>query len=272
MTFDPIKDLPPECALNILSNLGQKDLGHCSQVCTQWEAFVSDNALWKPGVQQKFSQVQTVPSFKQLLKEVNAQQLQSNDEIVDRVQKFLDRVSLGQNARFRCIIGSGQGQKVLSIEIKGKKEGAVVLNNEFADPADGIYEFANPANNISDFNFIEDYYAPNGIGNEKLTNPTPPRYKPRWHLERSDEDLSQHPSFEVFRIATSARGPFLAIMRSPAYSNSPISLEIKNAMRIKLDKIAHQSFRETYPLYLAVAGAVLATALFAYRFIAKNNT
>ena len=65
-------------------------------------------------------------NVKLLFRGITEQQVKSDDELLERVQAFVDRVQLGQNGSFRCLFPMGNRCLLLGVEIKGKVDGPIL--------------------------------------------------------------------------------------------------------------------------------------------------
>lgn len=124
--WDPVFELPPEIALYIFSFLDEKSLSRANQVCATWHCFTNDHLLWQEvakKIKEMFhGQIPRNVNIRNLIIELDQQRARTNDEVIDHFQAFMGKVCLGQEARFRCIIGVGKGFQTISIEIKCNKE------------------------------------------------------------------------------------------------------------------------------------------------------
>lgn len=189
-----IARLPEDIYLQVFSHFTPAELALCSQVHPEWRRLASDNWVWREQGRKLFGQYLNVPNVKEFLREYHSQQLRSNDEIVARIQDFANRVSLGHNGRFRCIIGAGRGHRVISVEIKGDREKLhPVLGAPRAREDD-----------VREFDVKDTAYALHIVGNGDLINPEPSELH-HWDKARGDHEQ---------RYACT-EGPFRAVLRIP---------------------------------------------------------
>lgn len=155
------------CSDSVLSSstfsyLKGGELVACCSVSTRWRALASQDKLWERVAKQIFGDALQVPNFRTFLRQCISN---SNDHIVDRIQAFANRISMGQNARFRCVIGPLQGSQTVGnqaveIIIEGRKQGD--------GPVD-LYSCLRY--HVANLDFTENCIAVNGLGNLSLSMP-----------------------------------------------------------------------------------------------------
>lgn len=116
-----ISTFPDEALLAIFKHLRRQDVGACARVDKNWKRMSEDNEVWRSVAQKEF--LHTTPlsldlNIKELIYRFHLSNARTNDEIIDKFQRFLDRYSLDQNCRFRCILGAGRGAKHITVTIK----------------------------------------------------------------------------------------------------------------------------------------------------------
>jgi hypothetical protein len=125
--IDPVTFLPNELSLKIFYYLDGSALRKCCQVHSNWHSLVNDISFWRE-IAKKFFMIESSKDkveIKNLFLSLESKQLKSNEDIIKQVEAFINKVSLNQNARFRCIFGLGKGSQFMNIEIKsnsGKPE------------------------------------------------------------------------------------------------------------------------------------------------------
>lgn len=143
-----ISEFPGVIICEIFKFLNFRDLANCCKVSKLWNRLASSPAVWAT-LAQVYLGLHVSPSadlnIKSMVTEIVCL---SNDQIVRRLQKFLNRCSLERNGRFRCILGSGQGYRHITLEIKRYDR----------DGTEGIA-------------IQECYLAPQGIGDGHLQQP-----------------------------------------------------------------------------------------------------
>jgi len=159
----PLIRLPDDPSLEIFSYLTPAELGCCCRVNSEWRRLANDNSAWREWGRQQFGQYLNVPNVKDFLREYHSQQLRSNDEIVARIQDFVTRVSMDHNGRFRCILGTGRGYRVISVEIKGDR---TKLHPVLGTPQ-------NCQDDVREFDIRDTAYASHVVGRGDLINPEP---------------------------------------------------------------------------------------------------
>jgi|GEM_PF-5391097 len=156
--------LSDELLLKVFSYLMPSQVALCCRVNSTWRQLASDNMLWRERGRELFGQYLAVPNVHAFLGEFHSQQLRSNDEIVERIQAFANRVSLGQNGSFRCIIaGAGQGYRTISVEIKGGRTRAPRVSGAPQDRED----------NVREFDIQDTWHVSHAVGRSDLLNPEP---------------------------------------------------------------------------------------------------
>lgn len=265
-----IENIPDEIFLDIFSWLEKTELGKCCRVSKKWQRIISDNALWIEVAKQKFGgKVPSAPNLKSFLQQYEAQMLKSNEEILDRFQAFANRISLGQNGRFRCIISTGSQYGCISVEIKGSQE---ELNHNT--------HLLSLCYHSPDFDLKDDCIALNGIGNGSLAGPQQPDYRPTSYSCQSGCCMQERVSITTIP----ARGPFQAVLRFPihyniagvthAFADSPeLECGITNIIGIKLDALESQASRQNAVMYTtAGVAAALGAGLLYYLFTKTKST
>lgn len=278
----PLTRLPDDPSLEIFSYLSPAELGHCCQVNSEWRRLASDNSVWREWDRQQFGQYLNVPNVKDFLRECHSQQLGSNDEIVARIQDFATRVSMGYNGRFRCILGTGRGHRVISVEIKGDR---TKLHPVFGTPHDC-------QNDVREFDIRDTAYASHVVGRGDLINPEPletrwvagPITQPTHHATipgyRADDWEKSLGSNE--QRWTCTRGPFRVVLSFPTPLESETdfntwmhfnSLEhptqmhqkIANVLQRKVVSLNAQNDREQNKRILVVGAAAILLLSFVVR-------
>ena len=115
--FDVIQSLPEEIAFEIFSYLDPIELGRCCAVSCHWNAIASDERLWKqlfPGL--------AVPQDKSVKEYVDLCSIKSMDELVVRIQKFVQRVQLNKKGEFRCLFPFNPKCSALAVIGYGKMD------------------------------------------------------------------------------------------------------------------------------------------------------
>jgi len=248
LSFDPLQVLPEEISFKLFSKLEKHHLAACCQVNKNWRRVGNDGRLWaKIAAQMLNGTVPNVPNIKTYLGELESQKVKSNEKIIDRLQAFIDRISLGQNARFRCLISTGPGYQTISVEIKG-------TTNKIAQIPNTPSAFQG---SLTAFDFKDDCIAINGIGNGSLIGPQPPKYQPR------SVSLSQVAGMgeSIIVCTIPLHGPFQAVLRFPQilHTDNKTDMErtITNMVQIKLDELASQVVRKNAIMYTAAGVAAL---------------
>lgn len=227
----PLTRLPDDLSLEIFSYLSPAALGLCCQVNSKWRRLASNNLVWREWGRQQFGQYLNVSNVKEFLRECHSQKLGSNDEIVTRIQDFANRISMGHNGRFRCIIGTGRDYRVISVEIKGDR---TKLHPVFGAPQDR-------ENDAREFDIKDTAYS-HQIGRGDLTDPEP--LETRW-VAGPITQTTLHPSGERVnsiipgyrtdgwdkllgvkeQIWSYTQNPFCVVLRFPRLSRSNIDFD-----------------------------------------------
>lgn len=134
--LDPATVLSDELMILILKDFDQKNLGRFCQVSKNWNRLSSCNDLWK-----RFAKAEFINEIciKDRLSPLYSKQVDANDEIMDKFQRFLNRCSIfSRENRFKCIFGKA---KYISVEIINEHGpiGSVFSENlDVNDPGDQI--------------------------------------------------------------------------------------------------------------------------------------
>lgn len=157
--------LPDEAYLSVFKFLEEKDLSSCCRVNSKWNNLGKDESIWKKLAQRVLSNGESldVPSYKFFLKKYVLQHCHSNDRVIEVFQNFLNKISLGQNARFQCFVESGQ---VITVEVKSSME--ATLPPEFYESQDIPYF-------LEGYDFKEEYFTKSIAGS--LSWPNLPKVK-----------------------------------------------------------------------------------------------
>jgi hypothetical protein len=173
-----VNTLPADPFLVMSRYLSFEDISNCGLVCKGWNAH--DHKVWGQHVAKMiYGKAFDEPDIK-----ANLQQylLRSNDEIVNRFQDFMNRVSKGTNPRFLVYLAYDPTQ-FLSVSI-----------------------ITAPRRVATDRDFKKQYLAFNGFGDGLLTTDTPPPHGVRSVHLINDEDV---------RIQVPVYGTNLAIISLP---------------------------------------------------------
>lgn len=124
-----IQTLPGEMVIASLFFLPPPDLYACAQVNSKFKA--NCDRLWIPYARNTIARFGfdgrelQVPNYKQFMHQLTSQHVKSDDEFLSAFQAFLNRVSLGENGRFICLITSGQNRDMISVNIKADNKYSV---------------------------------------------------------------------------------------------------------------------------------------------------
>ena len=264
IALNPVKVLPEETSFQIFSYLEKPDLASCCQVNKGWRRLASDNELWATIARQMFKgEALNVPNIKAFLQKLESQKLKSNEEIIDRLQAFIDRISLGQNARFRCLVSTGSGYQAISVEFKATKDKIAKISNTLTACED----------NLTDLDFKDDCIAINGIGNGSLVAPQPPEYQPK--SQSLSKQLAMRERIIVCTIPIN--GPFQAVLRFPELPHTDLEHQtdmehnITHMVQVKLDKLASQLSRKNSIIYTTAAVVVALSAYLLNSYLTSVN-
>ena len=117
-TLDPVYYLPETVSSQIFSCLNPDDLCRCACVCRQWRRVTEYDVVWREVAARILGLDLPPRNVKLLFKEIAGQQVRSDDELLERVQAFVDRVQLGQKGSFRCVFPNTCNCRVLEMELK----------------------------------------------------------------------------------------------------------------------------------------------------------
>lgn len=236
--FDPFKSIPSDLTLQIFSFLDRSSLGRCCQVSRDWNALASSNSVWVHFAKKIFNgEILRTANIKGLLRDIEPQILYSNDEIVGRIQAFIDKVPLGKNARFRCVLSTVQGYQPISLEVKGTQQSEVL-------------------------DFKEDYFAVKALGNGSLSTPAPLDCPISLHVQctKSVQVPSTHAFSERIIAYTNPHlGPFEVMLRFPCVppimsrDYTMIENRIDQIVREKIDNIDDEA---SEPSLFAMASGI----------------
>lgn len=112
--MDPIKYFPEEISYQIFSYLTLSELANCCRVSSQWQ-LVAKGKPFSDALLKKIYELNAIPK-------ISSKELESNDDILNEVQLFLDKVDDGQNAKFCCYFKTMEKATNISIEILGNSE------------------------------------------------------------------------------------------------------------------------------------------------------
>jgi hypothetical protein len=96
--MDPITHFPAEISFQILSPLPSQDLGRCCQVSKAWNSVANDDLLWK----HLFQNI-PIPSGMNIKKYVQERSVRSKDELLKRIQRFANQITVDKEGRFTCL-------------------------------------------------------------------------------------------------------------------------------------------------------------------------
>ncbi len=168
---------PLDIFIEVFSNLSISELGICSQVCHAWQIIINNDGVWNKLVTQIFKNGCGAKNCQNLIREFYSKHLKSNDEILTSLKAFVKKVTLGHNARFRCILQLGAHYQELIVIIKADRERS----------GSPLY--------ITNFDYTEDYFALNPIGDGSVTIP-----------EDEDEDINRFRCNGTFSVERDDQG------------------------------------------------------------------
>ena len=164
ISSDPLQVFPLEIANAVFSRLDVYSLGKCRRVSKTWLYVAEQEDTWKT-VGKNVEWYNQIPKeiwdsastnetkFKTIFLKILSKKLESNDEIIDRFQSFIDRVSIGQTARFRCYLSLGEGVMIAKIDYQKQ-----IIRTQ-----------------LDDFDLNEECFSIQSIGKGSLTNPAASR-------------------------------------------------------------------------------------------------
>jgi hypothetical protein len=89
--------LATETWIKIFSYLEEPDLANCCRVSSEWNQLASDNLIWKDIAKKTFNgEVPETANFKDFLRSHQLHQLDSNEKIIQKIESFLNEISLGE--------------------------------------------------------------------------------------------------------------------------------------------------------------------------------
>lgn len=234
IVLDPVSRLPTEISLNSFFYLNKSDLVSCCQVSKGWRTLADDNQLWKAIAYRTLKDLLpediSQQCSKAFIKEWEARKLKSNEEIIACLQAFVDRISLGQNARFRCVISTGSQYQIISAQIS-------------AGNIDRTLDIHGTPRYLTHFDFSGDYFGKN-IGNGSLLRPQRPPQLAASGAVANETIEGQRVTVYVLR---SFQVPFQAILRfpdlPPLNSHHRIDMQdrIMNILACKIHKLCWRS-------------------------------
>ncbi len=224
----------------IFSRLNKTDLSKCSQVCSDWQMVCSNDVVLKQIATETFGNVPSGLNLPLILQEFGSRHLNSSNEIMDRLQDFLGKVSLGHNARFRCVLRTGKYYKELVVEIKGNK-----------DPIQRFSIGATPK--ITNLDPQEAYFALDVLRTD------PSFWAPASDAFESNCSLHKLPTGEfLYEWNAPLNGPFQGTLRIGGlfFGTKEIEEDIGNVIQTKLGEFVLQDNKNTFVNRIAV-GALL---------------
>jgi hypothetical protein len=183
-----------------------------------------------------------------------SKKIHTNEEILDRIQKFLNKISVGQNGRLTCSLQAYKGA-IISLAIKGSRE-------KISDAQE---------NSATHFNFTENWTALNELDIPAVTTDDLPWYESRSVYTTRLEDTA---------VATLVSGihenrTIQGILRFPKLSHahsSPIPMEyrITHIMEKKIQELSDQLDREKKRKCITTAGLLLGSGIICSAFYLKH--
>lgn len=167
MSFDLISALPTEQQMTIFSAyLNPRDRAQCAVSCSKWNAIVEHPDLWR----QIAATIFTMGPLKEggekdIVKHHFTQRIRSNDELVQRIEEFLNKIQFLQTGRFRGFFGQGKGLQTVSIEVASRK---IALESGYMMLLSGKPEWEM---NQRRFDIEDEYYSLQKIPNGDLEKP-----------------------------------------------------------------------------------------------------
>lgn len=240
---------PKDVSILIFSYLDKTSLARCQLVCKNWQINSSADLLWNSIGKQIFGNAFGARKAKKFLGDYHAHKLHSNDQILDAIERFIDRIPLDQSARFSCIVNGRWARqfRAISIEITTKANLANNLN-----PID--HKSSITMDYLTDLDIREDYIATNPISHAGATRPLTHFYPYHELAERACH-------YDIISRFIKPKN-YKVIVRFPSLSDdqitTPTTMEshIDTFVRKKLEAIDKQLARR-YKHYGSIIVAVL---------------
>jgi hypothetical protein len=260
-TLDEVSVLPKDMVLEIFCRLDNSSLGCCSQVCKDWNDVLNQNVcIWERISTEVFGRVPVLPKgklLKNFCKKFASQQIKGsngNSELLDRIQCFLRKIELGQNARFKSVffLEKSPAPVYLNIKIKGSKDQTSPIPKSSIDFKENLFF--------------------RGVGDEHhilASELAAPQFYEQ-HVFSTDKVENQDKIITSYTFPVS--GPFQGSIEFPRdiLANKDQRLDmrfsIENLVRIKLDNLVTQNQRQN-PINSGIEAPPL---LFGYRVKHSN--
>ncbi len=240
--------LPDALSLNTFSYLRKEDLVICGLISKHWGHLTSQNQLWEIVARRIFTGPFSEKCNYKLFLQQESKKINTNEEIIDRIQKFINKISLGKNGRLLCSLEVPKGA-IISLEIIGARD------------------------KITDAHEITEHWiALNAINDPTAIADQSERYESRSiYTTRLDETT------ETTLVSSSNQNKsILAILKFPKLSDthiSPIPMEyrIASIMEKKVQELSDQLYREKKRKFVANAGALLGGFIICGSVYLKNT-
>lgn len=129
-----------------------------------WNTACDSPLIWNSILDREGIKIieKTDTTVQELLRLSYSQKIRSNDDLIERIQQFFNRCSIGQDCRFQCILKAGSGYEHLTIEIGSanrrdpNRRSMPFLNSREIDIREDYYFVGK----LGDCNLIK-YLAPN---------------------------------------------------------------------------------------------------------------
>ena len=252
MTIDVTKNV--DLLRYYFSYLSLEDISACSQVNNTWKQATNGSKCVEIAKQIFNFKFLEISNYALFLHKLTPQILNSNEEILRRINSFLFKVHLGTNGRFRCSINPNT--PLISVEVKGSEE-RIPRPPPLPPTYAGRYE-----NSVTNYQYEEYFIAPNGIGKGSCETPSPPKYKGKYHHPVKLDLDSDIECITAFRPRINDH--IQAIFRFPKLFNSSTQLErrikfivLKRCEQLSRQLLAQESMMLHPDLEVSVCGTEL---------------
>ncbi len=107
MNLLSFQEIPRDIKEQIFFHFTIKDHSIASQVCKEWNEISDQDSFWKKIAKEILKKDIPIPSH-QIKKRLKTIIANSNDEIIEKIQSFVNEVTLEKNGRFQCFIRGHQ--------------------------------------------------------------------------------------------------------------------------------------------------------------------
>ncbi len=217
-----IHELPLNVKTQIFSYLTKNELAKASRVCTDWKGLTNKDVLWSAIAEEILQNNAPIPK-KNIKDFLRLHVAISNDEIIQKLQFFVNQINPGKNGLFRCFI-------------KGCQEELCPIIFSIMDNKDRI-----SIDETKDF--IETIVAINGIGDGSLNDIQDVDYLLKTNLASCRKHFVDKIIYHKSVVRNGMTKVYIEFPKLPNKpSLLPLNRKIEQIALMKIDELNHPRY------------------------------